>query len=60
MQQVGALVRGVVPSLQPHLHFTDPDASISVVLGQGLQPLLNAFELLVLCYVVKKHQIISS
>lgn len=30
------------------------------MLDQGLEPLLNAFELLALCCVVKKHQIVNS
>lgn len=60
MPQASALVRGTVPSLHPPLHFTDTGAPISIVLDQGLEPVLNAFELLALRYVVKKYQIINS
>lgn len=61
MQQMSStLIRGRVPSLHPPPSFADRDKPVSVMLDQGLEPLLNAFELLALCYVVKKHQIVNS
>lgn len=40
--------------------FADTDAPLSVMLDQGLEALLNAFELLALCCVVKKYQVMNS